>query len=53
MMTSVALLDHSLNPGMNDATVQFNKIQKTRSDISNYERISSKENEHLALVVYK
>jgi hypothetical protein len=50
MMTMVDLLDHSLNPNMNEATVQFNTIQKMCSAISNYERISAKETEHKSLV---
>jgi hypothetical protein len=36
MMTAVVLLDHSLNVAINAATVQFNTIRKTRSDMSNY-----------------
>jgi hypothetical protein len=35
MMTAVVLLDHSLNAGINAATVQFNTVWKTRSAISN------------------
>jgi hypothetical protein len=41
MMTAVVLLDHSLNAGINAATVQFNTIRKTWSSMSNYERTTA------------
>jgi hypothetical protein len=53
MMTEVVLLDHSLNAGINSATVQFNTINKTRSAMSNYERTTAPEMRHAALVGYK
>jgi hypothetical protein len=53
MMTAVVLLDHSLNTGINAATVQFNTICKTRSAMSNYERTTAPEMRHAALAGYK
>jgi hypothetical protein len=53
MMTAVVLLDHSLNAGINAATVQFNTIQKTPSAMSNYERTTAPEMRHAALTGYK
>jgi hypothetical protein len=53
MMTAVALLNHSLNAGINAATVQFNTGQKTRSAMSNYERTTASEMRHAALAGYK
>jgi hypothetical protein len=53
MMNAVVLLDHSLNAGINAATVQFNIIRKTRSAMSNYERTTAPEMMHAALVGYK
>jgi hypothetical protein len=53
MMTAVVLLDHSLNAGINAATVQFNTIRKTRSDMSNIERTTAPEMRHAALAGYK
>jgi hypothetical protein len=53
MMTAVVLLDHSLNAGINAATVQFNTICKTRSAMSNYERMTAPEMRHAALAGYK
>jgi hypothetical protein len=53
MMTAVVLLDHSLNAGINAATVQFNTIRKTRSAMYNYERTTAPEMRHAALVGYK
>jgi hypothetical protein len=50
---AVALLDHSLNAGVNEVTVQFNTIRKTRSAVSNYERTTAKENWQAALAGYK
>jgi hypothetical protein len=43
MMTAVVLLDPSLNAGINAATVQFNTLRKTRSDMSNYKRTTAPE----------
>jgi hypothetical protein len=53
MMTAVVLLNHSLNAGINAATVQFNTIRKTRSAMSNYERTTAPEMRHAALAGYK
>jgi hypothetical protein len=53
MMTAVVLLDHSLNAGINAATVQFNTVRKTRSSMSNYERTTAPEMRHAALAGYK
>jgi hypothetical protein len=53
MMTVVVLLDHSLNAGINAATVQFNTVRKTRSAVSNYERTNAPEMRHAALAGYK
>jgi hypothetical protein len=53
MMTSVVLLDHSLNARINAATVQFNPIRKTRFAMSNYERTTAPEMRHAALVGYQ
>jgi hypothetical protein len=53
MMTAVVLLNHSLNAGINAATVQFNIVRKTRSDMSNYERTTAPEMRHAALEGYK
>jgi hypothetical protein len=53
MMTAVVLLNHSLNAGINAATVQFNTVQKTRSAMSNYERTTAPEMRHAALAGYK
>jgi hypothetical protein len=53
MMTAVVLLDHSLNAGINAATVQFNTIHKTRSAMSNYKRTTAPEMRHAALAGYK
>jgi hypothetical protein len=53
MMTAVILLDHSLNAGINAATVQFNTVQKTRSAMSKYERTTAPEKRHAALAGYK
>jgi hypothetical protein len=53
MMTAVVLLDHSLNAGINAATVQFNTVRKKRSAMSNYERTTAPEMRHAALVGYK
>jgi hypothetical protein len=53
IMTAVVLLDHSLNAGINGATVQFNTIPKTWSAMSNYERTTASEMRHAALVGYK
>jgi hypothetical protein len=53
MTTAVVLLDHSLNAGINAATVQFNTIRKTRSAMSNYERTTVPQTRHAALMVYK
>ena len=36
MFAACVMLEHSLNPGMNEATVQFGTIRKTRSALSNY-----------------
>jgi hypothetical protein len=44
MVVAVDLIDHSLNAGVNETTVQFNTIQKTRSAVSNYERTTAEEN---------
>jgi hypothetical protein len=49
----VALIDHSLNAGVNETTLQFNTIQKTRSAVSNYERTTAEENRQAALAGYK
>jgi hypothetical protein len=49
MMSTVVLLGHSLNAGINAATVQFNNIRKTRSAMSNYERTTAPEMQHAAL----
>jgi hypothetical protein len=53
MMTAVVLLEHSLNAVINAATVQFNTIRKTRSAMSNYERMTIPEMRHAALAGYK
>jgi hypothetical protein len=53
MTTAVVLLDHSLNAGINAATVQFNTICKNQSDMSNYERTTAPEMRHAALAGYK
>jgi hypothetical protein len=53
MMTAMVLLDHSLNAGINAATVQFNTVRKTRSAMSNYERTTAPEMRHAALAGYK
>jgi hypothetical protein len=53
MMTAVVLLDHSLNVGINAATVQFNTVRKTRSAMSNYERTTAPETRHADLAGYK
>jgi hypothetical protein len=50
--TSVVLLDHSLNVGINAAMVQFNTVRKTRSAMSNYERTTAPEMMHAALAGY-
>jgi hypothetical protein len=49
MMTVVVLLDHSFNAGINAAIVQFSTIRKTRSAMSNYERMTIPETRHAAL----
>jgi hypothetical protein len=53
MMTAVVLLDHSLNAGINAATVQFKTIRKTQSAMSNYEMMTAPEIWHAALEGYK
>jgi hypothetical protein len=53
IMSALVLLDHSLNAGINAATVQFNIIRKTRSSMSNYERTTAPEIRHAALAGYK
>jgi hypothetical protein len=53
MMTAVVMLDHSLNGGINAATLQFNTIHKTWSSMSNYERTTAPEMWHAALDGYK
>jgi hypothetical protein len=53
MMTAVVLLDHSLNAGINVATVHFNTVRKTRSAVSNYERTNTPEIRHADLAGYK
>jgi hypothetical protein len=53
MMNAVVLLDHSLNTGINAATVQLNTVRKTRSDKSNYERTTATDMRHAALAGYK
>jgi hypothetical protein len=53
MMTAVVIVDHSLNAGINAATVQFNTVRKTRSAMSNYERTTAPEMKHAALAGYK
>jgi hypothetical protein len=53
IMTAVVLLDHSLNAGINAATVQFNIVRKTRSAMPNYERTTAPEMRHVALAGYK
>jgi hypothetical protein len=50
MMTSVVLIDRSLNAGINASTVQFNTIHKTWSAMSNYESTAAPEMRHSALV---
>jgi hypothetical protein len=52
-MTAVVLLNHSLNVGINAATVQLNTTRKTRSAMSNYERTTAPETRHAALMGYK
>jgi hypothetical protein len=53
MKTVVALLDHSLNVGVNELTMQFNTIQETRSAVSKNERTTAQENRMAALAGYK
>jgi hypothetical protein len=53
MMTAAALIECSLNAGVNEATTLFNTIRKTRSALSNYERTTAEENRQAALVGYK
>jgi hypothetical protein len=53
MMTAVVLLNHSLNAGINAATVQFNTVRKTLSAMSNYERTTAPDMRHAALAGYK
>jgi hypothetical protein len=53
MTTAVVLLNHSLNAGINAATVHFNTVRKTRSAMSNYERSASPEMRRVALAGYK
>jgi hypothetical protein len=53
IMVAVALLNHSLNGGINAENVQFNTIHKTSSVMSNYERTTAPEIRHAALVRYK
>ena len=36
MFAACVMLEHLLNPGMNEATVQFGTIRRTRSALSNY-----------------
>jgi hypothetical protein len=52
MITAVVLLDHSLNAGINAATVQFNAVRKTRSAMSNYKRTTAPEMRHANLAGY-
>jgi hypothetical protein len=53
MMNAVVLLDHSLNAGINAATVQFNTVPKTCSAMSNYKRTTAPEMRHAAWAGYK
>jgi hypothetical protein len=53
MMNVVVLLDHSLNAGINAATVQLNTGRKKNSDMSNYERTTAPEMRCAALAGYK
>ena len=43
MFAACVMLEHSLNPGMNEATVQFGTIRKTRSALSNYSATTANE----------
>jgi hypothetical protein len=43
MFASCVMLEHSLNPGINEATVQFGTIRKTRSALSNYSNTTAAE----------
>jgi hypothetical protein len=52
MMMVAALLNHSLNAGVNETTVQFNTIRKTRSVLSNHKRTAVEEIMHAALAGY-
>jgi hypothetical protein len=43
MFASCVMLEHSLNPGINEANVQFGTIRKTRSALSNYSATAANE----------
>jgi hypothetical protein len=53
MMTTVVLLDHSLNAGINASMVQFNTIHKIQYAISNYERTTAPYIRHATLAGHK
>jgi hypothetical protein len=43
MFAACVMLEHSLNPGINEANVQFGTIRKTRSALSNYSNTTAAE----------
>jgi hypothetical protein len=43
MFASCVMLEHSLNPGINEANVQFGTIRKTRSALTNYSATTANE----------
>jgi hypothetical protein len=53
MLKACVLLDHSLNQGRNEANVQFETIRKTRSAVSNYDRMTREELELHCLAGYR
>jgi hypothetical protein len=50
MFASCVMLEHSLNPGINEANVQFGTIRKTRSALSNYSATTMREQELPVLI---
>jgi hypothetical protein len=53
MTSAVVLPGNSVNAGMNADTVQFHTIRKTRSAMSNNEKMTAPETHHVALAGYK